>query len=74
MPDETKEHGWTAVPRSLSQLVADRADPQPSKPVTIGEIPFPETTPLVQQVVQYAKDNLPTETYNHSMRVYYFGE
>ena len=67
-----QEHGWTAVPRSLEKLVASRKNPQPSKPITVESIALPDS-PLVQQVLKYAEENLPIETFNHSMRVYYYG-
>lgn len=68
-----EEHGWTAVPRSLSKLVASRSNPKPPQPMTVDEIDLPENS-LVQEVMKYAKENLPPETFSHSMRVYYFGK
>ena len=73
MSKTVSENGWTAVPRSLDKLVASRKDPKPSKPVKIEDIPVPNS-PLVQQVMGYAKENLPPETLNHSMRVFYYGK
>ena len=72
MTDAGQEHGWTAVPRSLQKLVTSRKNPKPSTPMTVDEISVPEGE-LVQHVLNYAKDNLPPETFNHSMRVFYFG-
>lgn len=67
-----RDHGWTAVPRSLEKLIASRRDPKLSAPSVVDDIPLPDNA-LVQQVMKYAKDNLPPETFNHSMRVYFFG-
>lgn len=67
-----EEYGWTAVPRSLDKLMASRANPQPSIPMKVADILLPETE-LAQQVIAYAKKNLPVETLYHSMRVYYYG-
>lgn len=72
MSKTTQEHGWSAVPRSMEKLVASRKDPKPSKPVDVKDIPLPDS-PLVEAVMKYAKENLPSETFNHSMRVYYYG-
>lgn len=73
MADAVHEHGWTAVPRSLDKLVNSRKDPKPPTPISIDDMPLPNSE-LVQQVMKYAKDNLPAETFNHSMRVFYFGQ
>ncbi|KAK3725156.1 hypothetical protein LTR37_000667 [Vermiconidia calcicola] len=73
MSDLVQEHGWTAVPRSLEKLVSDRKNKTAPKPVSLEDMPLPDT-PLVQEVLQYAKENLPRETFNHSMRVYYYGQ
>ncbi len=66
------KYGWNAVHRSLDKLVAGRTNSQPSKPVKVDDIPFPDDE-LAQQVMKYAKEKLPAETFNHSMRVYYYG-
>lgn len=73
MEDATLEHGWTTVPRSLEKLVNSRKSPRQSTPLTTDDIFLPDSE-LVQQVSKYAKDRLPAETFNHSMRVFYYGE
>jgi len=71
--DEVKEYGWTAVPHSLSAILANRPDPaSKSTPLTTENIGLPETE-LAKQVLEYARAELPKQTFNHSMRVYYFG-
>lgn len=72
MSKTEQEHGWTAVPRSMEKLLASRRDPKPSQPVNVEDVPIP-VGPLVEQITKYAKENLPEETFNHSMRVYYYG-
>ena len=67
-----EEHGWTAVPRSLDKLVASCKDPKSSKPVSVDDIPLPDS-PLVQSITKYAKENLSKQTFNHSMRVFFYG-
>lgn len=69
MTNEIEEHGWTAVPRDFNTLLKDRKEPSP---LLVDDIPWP-VEDLVTKVQKYAKDELREETYNHSMRVYYFG-
>lgn len=66
------KYGWNAVHHSLDKLVAGRTNPQPSNPVKVEDIPLPNDN-LAQQVMKYANEKLPAETFNHSMRVYYYG-
>jgi len=73
MMEAIQGHGWTAVPRSLEKLVTSRKNPKPPAPMTLAEISIPESD-LVQQVLNYAKENLPPETFNHSMRVFCYGQ
>jgi len=69
--DESIAYGWTEVPRSQSKLLR-AIDPANSKPVQVAELPTP-TGRLVDHVMQYAKKELNEQTFNHSMRVYYYG-
>ena len=71
---EIAEHGWTAVPRDPKVFLEGK--PYVNKPLalTLENIPFPANDPIVSQVHEYAKKNLSEPAYNHSMRVYYFGE
>lgn len=65
-------HGWTAQPRSVSTFLGDtNALPAP-KPQRVDEIPLPSSA-LATAVLEYAKRELREETFNHSMRVYYYG-
>lgn len=72
MSTSTTKHGFTAVPRSLDKLIADRPIKVTSKPVRVEDIDLSES-PLAKTIQEYARENLPEQTYNHSMRVYYFG-
>lgn len=72
MSKTVEEYGWTAVPRSLDKLVNSRKDPKPSKPMSVDDIPLPDS-PLVKTVLKYAQENLPRQTFNHSMRVFFYG-
>ena len=72
MVNSIKEHGFSAVPRDAKSLFSGKYNHKPV-PVEIEDIPFPSTE-LVKKVQEYAKAKLRTETYNHSMRVYYYGK
>lgn len=72
MSKTEEEYGWTAVPRPLEELVSSIPDKKPSKPMSIDDVPLPDT-PLVQSVRRYAEENYPKETFHHCMRIYYYG-
>jgi len=69
--DETTAYGWTEVPRSQSILL-QAIDPANSKPIKVSELPTPSGK-IVDHVIQYAKKELNEQTFNHSMRVYFYG-
>lgn len=71
--DEIIEHGWTAVPVDAKEIFGDRPYQRKPPPVPAADIPFPSDDQIVAKVQAYAKEHLPLPTYNHSMRVYYFG-
>lgn len=73
MSKTVEEHGWTPVPRSLDKVLESRSDPKQPAAIELEEIPLPES-PLVRTITKYARENLPKETFNHSMRVYYYGK
>ncbi|RMZ74503.1 cyanamide hydratase [Pyrenophora seminiperda CCB06] len=71
MTPKSEEFGWTAVPRNRSNVPsADDANTQ-DVTVDMGEI-WPDTE-VVNKANDYAKRELPQETYNHSLRVYCYG-
>jgi hypothetical protein len=68
-----EKYGWTAVPRDVGTLLQQsQASSGPAKYIAASSIKLPDS-PLVQAVHEYAKKELPLETFNHSMRVYYYG-
>lgn len=73
MVDEISEYGWTAVPRDVEKLLKGKKNIKDPKPVSVSSIKVP-VTPLAKAIQQYARDHLPEETYNHSMRVYFYGK
>lgn len=66
------EHGFTAVPRDISKILNGASKLHDPSPLLTQDLPFP-SSPLVQEVQKYAKAKLNEQTYNHSMRVYYYG-
>ncbi|KAL8962143.1 MAG: hypothetical protein Q9193_001410 [Seirophora villosa] len=66
-------YGWAAQPRDVSVLLDGKKNNDEPKPQTVAGTSLPDT-PLATSVLEYARKQLPTETFNHSMRVYYYGK
>ena len=73
MTDPILTHGWTALPRDVSVLLDGKKNIREPEPMTVESILLPETA-LVKEVLEYARKELSEETFNHSMRVYFYGE
>lgn len=71
--DEIVKYGWTAVPRDASVVLGGKPYLHEPRPMGVDDVPFPWEDPLVAKVHQYVKEQLDEPTYNHSMRVIYFG-
>lgn len=70
---QVKEYGWTAVPCDLKQKASALKKPnKASLPQLVKDIPLPNTA-IAQSVLEYAEAELPKPTFNHSMRVFYYG-
>jgi cyanamide hydratase len=71
--DAIAKHGWTAVPVDAEAIF--KGKPYLHKPtaLSVEDIHFPSDDPIVAKVQQYAQEQLPRQTYNHSMRAFYFG-
>jgi hypothetical protein len=67
-----EKYGWTAVPRKVELLLQQSEASGPAKPISISSIQVPDSV-LVKAVHEYAKKELAIETFNHSMRVFYYG-
>lgn len=67
-----ESYGWTPVPHDQSVLLQNISPWNPAN-YNVADIRLPDTE-LAKKVHQYAKQRLPEEVYNHSMRVYYYGE
>ncbi|KAI4247155.1 MAG: hypothetical protein LQ352_006206 [Teloschistes flavicans] len=72
MSNEIKLYGWEAKPRDPSVVLSGKKNIRDPEPQTIASTKLPDT-PLAKSVLEYAKKELSTETFNHSMRVYYYG-
>jgi len=71
--DSVAVHGWTSVPRDPKVLLSGKEYLHESKSLLVEDITFPSDK-LVLEVQKYAQQRLTPQTYNHSMRVYYFGK
>lgn len=66
------EYGWADVPRNRSNIPSDQDAKTANVEVDFEKI-WPRTK-VVESAMKYVKENLPQETYNHSLRVYCFGK
>ncbi|KAI9819862.1 MAG: hypothetical protein M1827_006431 [Pycnora praestabilis] len=73
MSNPVKEYGFTALPRDSKALLNGKKNNKSPQPVLVSDLIFPDTS-LVKKVMDYAKLNLRVETYNHSLRVYCYGQ
>jgi cyanamide hydratase len=70
--DPVKAYGWTAFPRKVDTLLATRRDVKDAVPISVSDMKLPDSK-LAKTILEYAKTELATETFNHSLRVYYYG-
>jgi hypothetical protein len=75
MSDEIGSYGWTAVPRDRSNVPSAEEAAAPQTNAAAVDITgiWPDNE-LTKKAREYAKRELPTETYNHSLRVYAYGK
>ena len=75
MSDEIGSYGWTAVPRDRSNVPSAEEAAAPQTNAAAVDITgiWPDNE-LTNNAREYAKRELPTETYNHSLRVYAYGK
>jgi cyanamide hydratase len=72
MNAEMSINGWTAVPRSFAKSLAD-VDQEKQAKLSVDDVELPDSE-LAKRTHAYAKEQLPEKTFNHSMRVVYFGK
>lgn len=70
--EQILEYGWTALPCDPSQWGGNKKNNHNPTPQLCNQVPLPET-PLIKAAMRYAKAELPEHTFNHSMRVFYYG-
>lgn len=64
------EYGFDPVPRSQEKLLKGHNKESPY--ISPDDIEIPNTK-VVKAVEEYVQKELSRETYNHSVRVYYYG-
>lgn len=64
-------NGWTAVPRLQSKVLAALESSGPAKGL-VQDFKFPQSQ-VAKATLEYAQRELPEKTFNHSVRVYYYG-
>lgn len=70
--EQISEYGWTALscdPEQWGGLTKYNKEPVPQ---LVKDVPLPDT-PLVKAAMDHVKNELPVHTFNHSMRVFYYG-
>lgn len=72
MSSEAEKYGWTAVPRDPAKALLNSTEVDVSTKLDLDN-DFPNT-PLVQKSLDYVRKELRVETFNHSMRVFHYGE
>ncbi|CAG8135454.1 unnamed protein product [Penicillium olsonii] len=70
---DTAANGWTSMPANAGAIFGDQPFINKPEPLSLGGIKFPFEDPTVAKTLEYAKKTLHHETYNHSMRVYFYG-
>ena len=72
MSDAIIAYGWLAKPRDPKIYLKEKVSKDPA-PQTVDSIRLPDT-PLAKNVLEYAQQELNIGTFNHSMRVFYYGK
>lgn len=69
---ELSANGWTAVPRSFTKSLAD-VDKNKQAELVTNNVKLPSSE-IAKKTHDFSKAQLPEKTFNHSMRVWYYGE
>jgi cyanamide hydratase len=70
---ELAGNGWTAVPRSQAKVLGQLENGFEPANIKVDDIKVPDSD-VAKKTYEYAKRELPGKTFNHSMRVYYYGK
>ncbi|CRG91911.1 hypothetical protein PISL3812_08965 [Talaromyces islandicus] len=71
--DEVGLNGWTSVPADAGVIFDHHSLINEPEYIPMDAIEFPFNHPVVSKTLDYVKQVLHPETFNHSMRVYYYG-
>lgn len=72
MSEAIKLYGWEAKPRDPAVFLEGKKNFKDPVPQTVESIKLPDS-PIAKAVLEYARKELNAETFNHSMRVFYYG-
>ncbi|KAJ5658472.1 cyanamide hydratase [Penicillium longicatenatum] len=70
---EVATNGWTSTPANAGAIFADQPFINKPDELSLNDIKFPFDDPVVSKTLKYAKEVLHPETFNHSMRVFFYG-
>ncbi|KAI3113007.1 hypothetical protein CBS147333_2999 [Penicillium roqueforti] len=70
---EIDANGWTSIAADAGAIFGDRPFINKPDSLSITDIKFPFDDPVVAKTLKYAKKTLHPGTFNHSMRVYFYG-
>lgn len=71
--DEVGQNGWSSMPADAGAIFGEKPYINEPGPLSLKEVAFPYSDSVVAKTLDYAKAILHAETFNHSMRVYYYG-
>lgn len=72
-PTEVEANGWTAVSVSAKEIKDSVGQLGAAQTYTVQDIVFPSEDRIVSEAQAFVKARLSPEAYNHSMRVFYWG-
>lgn len=71
--EQIAEYGWTSLPCDPAQWGGNKKYNKEPVVQLCKDVKLPDT-PLVKAAIEHVKKELPEHTFNHSMRVFYYGE
>ncbi|EPS39136.1 hypothetical protein H072_7089 [Dactylellina haptotyla CBS 200.50] len=72
MTTDISANGWTAVPVDAGAIFGSKPYINTPDAVAVSDVHFPIEDAVVAEVDTFVKARLPRQTYNHSLRVFYF--
>ena len=70
--DDFSTNGWAAVSRSFTKSLTN-VDKARQAELSVQHIRLP-TSDIARKTYKFAKEQLPEKTFNHSMRVVFYGQ